>query len=409
LFSRGPLAAAVYLLYPPLWGVSLSDFHPIALAIPSVLFALQFAFDRRTWLLLAACLWTLLCKQETALVVAGIGLWYAVRWREPRGLLLPLGAVLWLVVALRIQAHFAGTAETAYVELYRRYGSSTSEIVRTFLFTPWVPLFSLDRRETLEYLALLLAPLALLPLRRPGVLWIALPPLALNLFSERGAMRQIEHQYTALLTPLLFAAAACAAAATAAGAPRRIAGGAWLACALLAALSLLPSRQQAFLASLASDAETAATRRLLETIPRDASVSATNGLVAHLTHRRHIHVFPNPFWPLATGPGGRALRHQLGKDHPALIRDRITASLAAGGPEYIALGRRIAARSGAFPMDDEEERVLTATLLDCPEYGLVDANAGVWLFRQGADHREGLRLLGGGRNVLDRPAESVAR
>src|SRR5262249_48834307 len=104
----GLIAGVAYLLYPPLRSVNLSEFHPIALATPRLLFALDAALERRPWPMLAACVWSVLCKQEVAVVVACLGLWYAGHWRQPRALLLSVAGLTWFCVALRLQAHYAG-------------------------------------------------------------------------------------------------------------------------------------------------------------------------------------------------------------------------------------------------------------------------------------------------------------
>src|SRR5262249_43659957 len=162
-------------------------FHPVSLAIPGLVFALDFALERRAGPMAAACLWSVLCKQEVAVVVACLGLWYAARWRQPRGLILTAAGASWFLAATRLMGHFAGTNESAYIELYSRYGNSTGEVLRTFLVAPWLPLSQIESRA-LIYLLMILAPVAFLPLRSPGLLWLLAFPLALNLFSNRDFM-----------------------------------------------------------------------------------------------------------------------------------------------------------------------------------------------------------------------------
>ena len=76
--------ALAYLLSPPVQWLTVSDFHPVALACPLLLFAWWHLDEGRLWafaLLAAAAIAT---KEHVGLAVAAIGVWYAVRHRAPR-------------------------------------------------------------------------------------------------------------------------------------------------------------------------------------------------------------------------------------------------------------------------------------------------------------------------------------
>ena len=143
-----------YLLFPPVQWLTVSDFHPVALACPLLLFAWWHLDQGRLWafaLLAAAAIAT---KEQVGLAVAGIGVWYAVRHRAPR-----TGAAIAVVAggaalfaALVVVPHYAPAGASAFES---RYDSP-----------------SLDGRD-LSYLASLLLPLALLPLAAPLALLAA--------------------------------------------------------------------------------------------------------------------------------------------------------------------------------------------------------------------------------------------
>jgi len=391
--SIGLLAGITYLAYPALRGVNLFDFHPIALATPCVLFALDFAERRKAIPFSITSVILAMCKQEAALMAAALGVWYAIRWRQPRALSVAVAGAVWLLIALSAQARLSGSTESAYAELYSHYGHSTPEIVRTFLLQPWVPLGALSGEEQRRYLFLILAPLALLPICAPRILWLALIPLTLNLFSNRTAMREIDYQYTSLVTPVLFAAAATALAGTRPGRPRRVAACAWAACAFVAALSVVP-RQQRAVVTLMAEGERPDLRQALATIPPAASVSATQSLVPHLAHRKGIYLFPNPFWPLVTGPSRQALRQQLGFDHPPLDEASFQNALRESDVEYLVLGYELNLRRGTFPLAASEHLPLLTEVLRSPAYGVVHTSGGLWILKRGADHIAGLKRLG---------------
>src|SRR6266542_1009258 len=70
--------AVLYLVNPSLHGINVRDFHAAALAIPLLLAAIYAAETRRPWMFIAASLLTLLCREDAALAVVGLGAWLAV-------------------------------------------------------------------------------------------------------------------------------------------------------------------------------------------------------------------------------------------------------------------------------------------------------------------------------------------
>ena len=186
--ERAAAALAVaYLLFPPVQWLTVSDFHPVSLACPLLLFAWWFLDQRRLlpFALFAAA--ALATKEHVGLTVAAMGVWYAIRYREPRTgsvIAIVAGSVA-LVAALVIVPHFAPAGVSAFES---RYDSPT-----------------LDGRD-LRYLAALLLPLGLLPLAAPLALLPALPELGLNLLSSTITQTSVKTHYAATAIPALLAA-----------------------------------------------------------------------------------------------------------------------------------------------------------------------------------------------------------
>ena len=67
-----------YLLSPAVQWMTLSEFHPVALATPLLLFALMFLDEDRLVAFGVAAALALLTKEHVGLAIAGMGLWYAV-------------------------------------------------------------------------------------------------------------------------------------------------------------------------------------------------------------------------------------------------------------------------------------------------------------------------------------------
>ena len=74
----------------------LDEFHPVTLAIPLLLFAFVFLEEDRRWLAVPFLVLAALCKEEIPLVIALMGLYFALRKRTLWPLLITAagGAVL---------------------------------------------------------------------------------------------------------------------------------------------------------------------------------------------------------------------------------------------------------------------------------------------------------------------------
>jgi uncharacterized membrane protein len=354
--AAGPGFAIVYALYAPMRGANLYDFHPVALATPLLLFAI-WAMEARRWTAFTAlALAALSCQEELGLAVGALGLWaaFAHRRRALGGALAAIGAA-WVVVAtIRIIPAYRG-ADFAFAHRYAYLGDSIGEILRSLVTRPDLVARNLFDGSKGRYLLEVFGPLGLLSFASPAVL-LAAPTFLQNVLSDYPAQWSIDFQYTAPLTPFVFHSAilGCRAirergrvAGAARGSRRPLA---WVRSAqapgLIVAGSLIflgysPAYHLRKYRPTPDDRRIAA--RLRE-IPPDASVSAQDPLVPHLSHRRDICRFPD-------GPDARFVALDLEKGADPLSRAehraRVAALLAADGyrvavddPPLLVLERR---------------------------------------------------------------------
>ena len=73
--------ALAYLLYPATEWLTLNEFHPVALACPLLLYAFWYLDEERLVAFAAFAVLAALTKEEIPLVIAGMGLWYALTRR----------------------------------------------------------------------------------------------------------------------------------------------------------------------------------------------------------------------------------------------------------------------------------------------------------------------------------------
>jgi uncharacterized membrane protein len=256
--------ALAYLLAAPAQWLTMSDFHPVALACPLLLFAWWQLDAGRLWAFALLAATAMTTKEHVGLAVAAMGIWYAVRHRSPRAgaVIAVIGGVVALVAVFVVVPHFASAESSAFES---RYDDP-----------------SLEGRD-LSYLAALLLPLALLPLGAPLAALAALPELALNVLSTTMTQTSVKTHYAAVAMPALFAASIFAAARL----DRRL--GYAAAVASLAGMLVLGPLGRT---DVQADSHDAAARRAIELVPDGAPVSATNSLGAHLSARRRVFSFP---------------------------------------------------------------------------------------------------------------------
>jgi uncharacterized membrane protein len=275
LSERAGLAFALaYLLYPATQWLALNEFHPVALAAPLLVFAVDYLDQNRLAAFSVFAVPAMACKEEIGFVVAGFGIWYALaRRRRLEGAAIALVGIAVSVIAVKVVVpHFHGGASP--------FGSRYRHVAAGDLFSA----------RSARYLAELLLPLGALPLLAPLALVAAVPEAALNLLSSNHFQSSIRFHYTGGLIPPLLLAAVLGAEGLARRRPA-------LARAVVPALLLLGaagtlSLGAARLHGVVPNLHDRQAVRTLSLIPPQAAVSATNTLGAHLSARRRILSFP---------------------------------------------------------------------------------------------------------------------
>jgi uncharacterized membrane protein len=296
--------ALAYLLYPATEWLTLNEFHPVALACPLLLYAFWYLDEDRLVPFAIFAVLAALTKEEIPLVIAGIGLWYAISRRRVAvgAIVVVAGALLTAISIGFVMPHFNNGASSQFYERYGALGDSPRDILGSLLAHPIRAMETAFGRPGAHYLMHLLIPLAGLFLGAPLVLLAALPELGLNLLSATHTQTSIHHHYTSgLIPPLIVASVLGAAKLTRTREHARvpvalgavavmIAANYWLGAVPL--WRDLPGGQsfQAY-ASHVSEHDRAA-ERALRLIPDGDVVSATNSLGSHLSARRRLLSFP---------------------------------------------------------------------------------------------------------------------
>jgi uncharacterized membrane protein len=204
--------ALAYLLYPPLHGSNLYDFHFLSIS-PFFVFCAAHALETRSraWLAFAVAL-ALACREDVAIAVAVLGAHQVLASRRvAAGLALAgVGGAWFLAMKFVLMPLAAGGG--AYADIYQGLApegtAGFGPVLQTLLVNPGFVLGSLLTAAKVEYALLILAPLAFLPLRRASGALFLLPGTLFTLLStDYPPAISTGFQYTAYWTPYLFVAA----------------------------------------------------------------------------------------------------------------------------------------------------------------------------------------------------------
>ena len=335
------ILGCAFLLHPALGWTNVEQFHPDAFLPALVGFAIYFALTERWRPYAVFVILALLVKEDVAFVIVPLGLWVAVKKDRKIGLMTAAGAVLYMAFAMAVvmrllngewnpnawRVPFGGV-----VGFLSAIFTRTTDVIEYLISEgrPW-------------YLLQVGFPFAFLFVIAPGLTAISSLAIGANVISTFGYQSKVRYHYTAVALPALGLATVEAIGRT----PRR-----WraaltvvvLSCSLLGAYwwgtfpySLDPKTYWS-----PNDPIPQGAAEMFPLIPEDAIVSAHHGATAHLAHREHIYMFPNPFSTLLYGDA--ELRRNEGQRLP--IADQV---------EYVLLPRTLFEHEGALAWNQVED------------------------------------------------------
>jgi uncharacterized membrane protein len=199
--------ALVYLLYPATQWAAVNDNPPGP--VPLLLLAVWYLDeDRLTPFAVVAAL-ALATGEQIGLVVAGLGIWYAIRRRRARagGAIAAVG-LAWTVVAFELVIpHFSG-GPSPFESRYDTVGGSPAGIAKTLVTDPDRILSAIATFGDARLLLLLIVPLLGLCFLEPLLLLPTVPVLAMSLLSARPSDLGIDAYVVTPAIPFLLAAVA---------------------------------------------------------------------------------------------------------------------------------------------------------------------------------------------------------
>lgn len=268
--------ACIALLYPPLQGVTFTDFHEAAF-LPATVAWLLWALDTRRFapasLLVLVALATKEDQAPAMAFVGGVSCIYFARQRERRGVFFGIAAIA-----------LAAITFVAYFFVIQPLAAEGHAWVPSHFYAwnaQWVRPISVEISQRATYLLEAFLPLAFIPLRTPLVL-LALPGLIEVLASREPLTYTMGQHYAATWVPYVLVAFAVAGAqllSRDAASGRRWIGASAVLCAIVLAF-FSPLHLGHFLR--APNAADGATDAVIANLPRDASIGTYDEIYAHL-------------------------------------------------------------------------------------------------------------------------------
>ncbi len=335
------LVVAGYVLYPPLHGAQLFDFHFQPIAAAFLLAAID-AFDsRRTRLFWFFWVLAIGCREDVSMGTAILGVTLVlagVRVRE--GAAIAVASSIYFVLMRFVIMPAVGPWGFAdlYKQLFPAGDSSFLGVLKTLATNPLYALRTLMTPEKLRYTLQIVAPLAFLPLRRWWLAASMVPGAVLTLLTTAyGPTLDIGYQYGCDYVPYVFPAAALALAELRRqpGQVKARAAAATLAVATVlatAAWGAFPPRKT-FHSSYGfinfepptpqEQRRLAALDAAMRLVPRDAVLAASDRELSHVSNRIEC-------WNLAVGWQGADYIIYTHIDPIPPDRDQVARAQAAG-------------------------------------------------------------------------------
>jgi uncharacterized membrane protein len=377
-------------------GPTLANFHDIS-QIPLFVFSLLLAMEKRCWWLFAIfAICILAVREDSGVILFGVGVYLVVSRRYPRlGLFLCSLSFLYIVALtnLVMPLFSEDIAKRFMLERFGQYAegeqASTLEIIWGMVTKPWHLLLEIFTpvSSTFKYLLGQSLSLAFIPLIAPGAWAIAGFPLLQLFISQGDSVLSLTLRYAMNVVPGIFYGTILWWAGQgfknftsdrAKLTPRKLIPSFrrfWLVCLLISLTFGLADSKNRTLSFLIPDSiqpwihislaeqwqHRGKIQSLLAQIPDDASVSATTYLIPHLSSRRAILRLP-------------------------LVKFRNDRREIVEVDYAIADLWRLERYQVAFKRDRRELKEilnLIATEVSAGKYGIIDFNDGVILLGKG--------------------------
>jgi uncharacterized membrane protein len=284
-----------YLLYPCLGYVNLFEFHPTVFATLFIALTLYYMHENRFGMYFLFVLFTLLCQENTPLVIIPLGIYLLIIKRPFKWWFYTIIAgVAWFWFAEYILIPHFGKGTIKFIYIYGYLGDSLLGVLKNILGHPMMIFNIVFTKLNLIYLNHILGPVLFLPILSPLNFLGAIPTLLQHLISMRGTEHTIYFHYTAEMIPFVFFASIFALKKILLSKKFRIRKDFLAPCLLITMIGanviLGPQTHVAsYLKVLKMEDSDYAKEAILKKIPPGAPVAATFEFLPKLANRKHLY------------------------------------------------------------------------------------------------------------------------
>ena len=275
------------------------DFHAVTIATPLILACFYFLLKKKYFLWGLFLFLAITTKENVILLLSPFGLYFLKERKWLAGLALTLlGVAAFLFVTSTLIPNARGEAHFA-LGTYSELGSSTGGILKNLISNPTLAASLIFSKSTILYLNQHLLPTGYTSLLSPTYFVFVIPEMAIYLLSNNFEYRSYQYHFGAVILPFILITSMHGARKIIRRfkdpeAPKLLA----FYIISMGIMSMyfyspLPGMKNADYRPFTRDLSTI--HNYIGLIPKNASVSASNNLGAHLSHRQEIFAAPLGF------------------------------------------------------------------------------------------------------------------
>lgn len=298
--SRSATAAfgIIFALFPTVATGCYYDLHENCFLVPLILWLFYFIEKNNYKGIIIFSILTMLVKEDAPVYIACIGLFVIFGKRKyVAGTLMTVGAVIYFVVVTTLMREYGlGVMTYRYDNFMVDSAGSLMDVIRNFVVNPAYAVSECFSSEKYPFLLYMFVPVGFMPLatKKISQFILLLPMVIINLATDYQYQYSIFFQYVFGVTAILFYMAISNYSELGEKARRFMCSVA--ICSAVIIMPLASLSRTYYIENYSNTKEQIEVLdKVMESIPKEASVGATTFFIAHLADREELYEYPYKF------------------------------------------------------------------------------------------------------------------